>query len=35
MKTTMTWLLGLVLALTSGFAFANAKVFSMTGSEGG
>ena len=31
MKTTMTWLLGLVLALTSGFAFANAKVFSMTG----
>lgn len=31
MKTMMTWLLGLAMALLSGMAFANAKVHSMTG----
>lgn len=31
MKTMMTWLLGLAMALLSGLALADAKVFSMTG----
>lgn len=32
MKRAITWMLGVAMALTSGFAFANAKVHSMTGS---